>query len=217
MCVKILLLMTSPETKERFTSVEAALAEYIITTNRSQLRVDRELERLSREMREFKDEMKGYKEESRQEFRDMKKQWGELANKMGTLVEDIIAPAVRPVMQTFFKEEVTFISVNIRKKDTARQIRGEFDVIASSQSYVYLVETKSSPKKEQITAFKNEVIPRFRQLFPEYDHLKLIPVFSSLRFDEDLIQFGTDEGIYMMAYREWDYMDLLNFEALDKP
>jgi hypothetical protein len=202
--------MTSHEVEEKFTSVEAALAEFIITTNRSQLRLDRAMEQFSKEMREFKDE-------SRQEMRDMKKQWGELANKMGTLVEDIIAPAVRPVMQTFFKEEVTYISVNVRKKDTARQIRGEFDVIASSQSYVYLVETKSSPKKEQITVFKNEVVPRFRQLFPEYDHLQLIPVFSSLRFDEDLIQSGTDEGIYMMAYREWDYMDLLNFEALAKP
>lgn len=199
--------MTSHEVEEKFTSVEAALAEFIITTNRSQLRVDRAMEQLAKEMREFKDE-------SRQEMRDMKKQWGELANKMGTLVEDIIAPAVRPVMQTFFKEEVTFISVNVRKKDTVRQIRGEFDVIATSQSYVYLVETKSNPKKEQITVFKNEVAPRFRQLFPEYDHLQLIPVFSSLRFDEDLIQSGTDEGIYMMAYREWDYMDLLNFEAL---
>ncbi|MCW5921765.1 MAG: hypothetical protein KIS77_05435 [Saprospiraceae bacterium] len=209
--------MTSPEIEERFTTVEAALAEYIITTNRSQLRLERALEQLSKEMKEFKDEMKGYKEESRQEFREMKKQWGELANKMGTLVEDIIAPAVRPVMEQYFKEEVTYLAVNVRKKDKAQNLRGEFDVIAASASRVFLIETKSSPKKEQISTFKNEVIPRFRQLFPEYHHLQLTPVFSSLRFEEDLIEVGTQEGIYMMAYREWDYMDLLNFEALAKP
>jgi hypothetical protein len=188
---------------DRLSTVEAALAEFIIQTNKS-------MHILQKEMREFKDE-------SRSETREMKKQWGELANKMGTLVEDIIAPATGHVMEQFFKEEILTLSVNNRKYDKKTGLRGEFDIIATSSSYVYLVETKSNPKKEYLLEFKNTVIPRFQTLFPEFNKLKLIPVFASLRFEEPFIEFATQEGIYLMAYREWDYMDLLNFEALSKP
>ena len=45
-------------------------------------------------MKEFKDEMADFKNEPETDRKNRNKQWGELANKMGTLVEDIISPAV---------------------------------------------------------------------------------------------------------------------------
>ena len=42
----------------------------------------------AREMMDFKDEMKVSRKE-------LNKRWGELANKMGTIVEDIVAPILR--------------------------------------------------------------------------------------------------------------------------
>jgi hypothetical protein len=199
--------MYTEEIDERMSTVEAVLGQFIVQTNRS-------LHILQREMKEFKDEMKEFKEEGRRDRAMMNKQWGDLANKLGTIVEDIVAPAVRPVMQSFFKEDISLLMVNVQKKDKSLGLQGEFDVIAVSNSFVFLVETKSSPKKEHITSLKNEVIPRFRKLFPEYDQLRLIPVFSSLRFNDDLVAFATENGIYMLAYKEWEYMDLLNFNDL---
>jgi Predicted membrane protein len=191
-----------------------------------------EMKEFKDEMKEFKEEMKEFKDETRkhrdsidaqiaqmiadrkEEARQWNKQWGELANKMGTLVEDIIAPAVRPVMQQFFNEEITYRAVNVRKYDKASGLRGEFDVIAASESYVYLVETKSTPKASDIAELAQERVSRFRELFPEFSALKLVPVLASLRFEESMHQPATEAGVFLMAYREWEYMELLNFEAL---
>ena len=227
--------MSTTEIVEKFTTVEAALAEFIIQTGRSFNQLHREMREFKDEMREFKDEMRefknemkgfknemgdfkdemrGFKDESQRATKEMNKQWGALANKMGTLVEDIIAPAVRPVMKSFFQEEINYLAVNVQKKDTARNLRGEFDVIATSESYVFLVETKSSPQKQHLLEFTEKKIPRFRELFPEFASLELIPVFSSLRFENEFVAWATEAHVYLMAYREWDYMDILNFEAL---
>ena len=195
------------QVEERLNIVESALAEFIIQSNRS-------LHRLEREMLAFKDEMRAFKNEMQEDRRKMNKQWGELANKMGTLVEDIVAPAVRPAIQKHFQEEVLDIMVSRKKYDKQKGLRGEFDVIAITDTSVYLVDSKMSPNKEKLLEFKNKVVPRFRQLFPEYKKLQMVPIFAALRFDQELVDFGTKEKVYMLAYREWDYMDILDFEAL---
>jgi len=83
-------------------------------------------------------------------------------------------------------------------------------VIAVSDGYVFLIEAKSRPKKQYLYDFI-ENIEKFKKLFPEYMNRKLIPVFSSLRFEDDLISLATQEKIYLLAFREWEYMDILNF------
>lgn len=44
-------------------------------------------------LRRLENKMKEFKEETRRENRERNKQWSNLAKKMGTLVEDLIAPA----------------------------------------------------------------------------------------------------------------------------
>jgi len=165
------------------------------------------------EMGAFKNEMGVFKDKMEQDHKAMNKQWGDLANKMGTLVEDIISPAIRPVVTKYFDCEITYFSVNVRKKDRRLNLQGEFDVIAVSDDYVFLVEAKSTPKKQYLYEFI-ENIETFRKLFPEYGDKRLIPIFGSLRFDENMIQLATEEKVYLLAYREWEYMDFLNFDKL---
>ncbi|MEZ4525171.1 MAG: hypothetical protein R2941_04550 [Desulfobacterales bacterium] len=172
-----------------------------------------EMGEFKNEMRDFKNEMSEFKNEVRNDQKQMNKKWGELANKMGTLVEDIIAPAVRPVMEKYFNCEILSFFVNVRKKDRRLGMAGEFDVIGVSDDHVFLVEAKSRPKTQYLYDFiKN--MEKFRKLFPEYADKKLIPVFSSLRFEDELISLANQEKIYLLAFREWEYMDLLNFEEI---
>jgi hypothetical protein len=167
------------------------------------------------EMKEFKDEMKEFKEEGRREHKNMNKQWGELANKMGTLVEDIIAPAVRPVIKEYFDCDVEYFAVNVKKRRKDMNLKGEFDVVAYDENMVFLVEAKSTPKKDYFYEFL-ENIEKFTQLFPEYKDKKLIPIFASLRLEDDIINLTTENKVYAMAFREWEYMDILNFSEIDK-
>lgn len=37
---------------------------------------------------------------------------------------------------------------------------------------------------------------------------------GSIVFPEDMIHYASKNGIYAMAYREWDYVDILNFDDI---
>jgi len=212
------------------------LEEMVMRLVYIQQKTEMEIQALKKEMKEFKDEMRRtiaemkkdtenlkremekFKDEMSEEHRKMNKQWGSLANKLGTVVEDIIAPAVSPVIRKYFNCEVNDLQVRRKRKDIKTGLKDEFDVIAVSDvcKTVFLVEVKSFPKVEYINDFKDKKIERFIRLFPEYKEYKLIPIFASLRLDEDLVNYLTKNKIYAMAYREWEYMDLLNFKAVSE-
>ncbi len=166
------------------------------------------------EMKTFKDEMRDFKNEMKNEVKRMNKQWGDLANKLGTVVEDIVAPAVSPAIRKYFNCDVNYLAVNVRRKKA--ELRDEFDVVAVSDDCrkVFVVEVKSRPRVEYVNEFKNRKLERFRKLFEEYSGYSLVPVFASLRINEDILNYLTKNGIYALAYREWEYMDILNFEKL---
>ncbi len=159
--------------EERVDRLETILGQFIVQTNVS-------LNRLSREMQDFKKEM-------REDRRAVNKQWGELANKMGTIVEDIVAPAVRPAVRKYFGCETSDFMISRRRKDKSLNLTGEFDVIAVSEDKVFVVETKSSPNEEYLHKFIDK-IEVFKRLFPEYGDKEIVPIFASLRFDEELIR-----------------------------
>ncbi|QTA79179.1 restriction endonuclease type II domain-containing protein [Desulfonema limicola] len=208
------------ELEERVESLETILGQFIVQTNTSITRLEREMRVFKNEMKDFKDEMKDFKDEMKdfktesiRERRAMNKQWGELANKMGTLMEDIVAPAVRPVVEKYFNVEIMDMMINRKKKDKILGLAGEFDVIAVSEKYLFLVETKSTPKIQYLHEFMNN-IEKFKKLFPEYMDKKLIPIFASLRFENDIIAMANELELFLLAYREWDYMDILNFDEI---
>ena len=165
------------------------------------------------EMKEFKNEMQAFKDELRDENRRMNKRWGEISNKLGTLVEDIVAPAIDPMIEKYFGMEPIETSIRVRRRKG--NLKTEFDAIAICEHCVFLFEVKSTPRKDYIKEFFELQIPRFRQLYPEFESKKLYPVFASLRIEQPEVDFCTENGIYAMAYREWDYMDLLNYEELE--
>jgi hypothetical protein len=181
-----------------------------------------EMKEFKDEMKEFKDEMKEFKdwakktieenhEWSKREIRRMNKQWGELANKMGTIVEDIVFPAVRPVVKKYFGCNPSVLMMNVEKRMS--DINAEFDVIAVCDDLAFVVEVKSTVRVEYIKQVKNKV-ELFKELFPEYGNRKVVPILASLKIGEDILNKLTKEKIYGMAYREWEYMDILNFDVL---
>jgi hypothetical protein len=164
------------------------------------------------EMKDFKDEMQDYKAENLKESRKMNKQWGELANKMGTIVEDLVAPAIQPLILRYFGMEPTEMGIRIKRKKGPLQI--ELDALAITDERVFLFEVKSSPRLDYVRYFVEQQIPLFKELFDELTGKQIIPVFASISMDKKTITECTRLGVYAMAYREWDYMDLLNFEEL---
>jgi len=165
----------------------------------------------------FKEEMKNAKEETRKDTKNFKKElnkkWGELANKMGTIVEDIVAPGLKGVAAEYFGiKEFDFFAPRLRLKNTERSITREFDVIAETSDYFFVVETKSTPSTGFISDFI-KLIPQLDSWFPVIREKKLVPVFASLYISDDLITYLTRNNILAMATRG-DGMDICNTEVL---
>lgn len=192
--------------EERLSNVELALAEFIIQTNKVIHRMEKDTQALKEERREFK-------AQAEKDRRIMNKQRGERANKMGTLVENIIAPGIRPVIARYYGEEVENFMPRVQRRDKKTKILGEFDVVAVTSKHVFLVETKSAPKLNHLDEM-NTLVERFRKLFPEYKKLPVVPILAGLRFDESFYQPAAEKGILLLGFREWEYLDFLNFDLL---
>ncbi len=216
-----------PSVEERIDSLESILGQFIVHTDVALRRLENEMREFKEEMRKFREEsekdraslhneMKAFKDEMREENRMMNKRWGEISNKLGTIVEDIIFPATGPVLEKYFNCDPEIIGMNIKRKSKDKKLKDEFDVIAVCEDMVFLVEVKATPKKEYIDEFINIKMERFGLLFEEYKDKRLIPIFASLRLEEDTVNYLTQNRIYAMAYREWDYMDILNFEEMKR-
>ena len=202
------------------------------------IRLSEEVTRLSVEMREFKEEMREFKEEMR-EFkedvekfkewsmknieelremsRDFKKRWGELSNKLGTIVEDIVAPALPEVLRKYFSCDLDAMMVRVLKRHQGdpSKIR-EFDVIILCNGKVVLNETKATPRMEYVERFVEFIgSGEFFEYFPEYSGRELMPIFSSLNLSESVVKYLSRKGVYAMALKG-DYMDILNFEDVSK-
>jgi len=206
--------------EERVDRLEAVLEEFIksvgIEFNKlynSQMRTEAELRDFKDEMRDFKNEMLIFKNETREEHRMMNKKWGEISNKMGTLVEDIISPASRPVIRQYFGCDPVFKSDNILKKKNGEEY--EIDILLACEEKVFMIEVKSTPKVNHVDGFL-EKAKRFLEFYPEYEGKELILILAGLTFPENVIDYASKMGIYVMAYKEWEYMDILNFDKVQR-
>lgn len=156
------------------------------------------------------------REEAARERREMNKRWGELANKMGTVVEDIVAPSVRRLAREVFDcgdlVRVTTRQAVTRSDDRSRT--REFDALYVGTRAVLLNETKASPRPQDARAFVEFLRSgEFRLYYPEYETVPIVPAFSSLSIPEDLVTYLTRHGIYALAMGD-EAMQVLNLEAV---
>jgi len=177
--------------------------------------IGEDTKKLKEEMAKFKDDIredtKKLKEDMQKETKKMNKQWGHLANKMGTIVEDIIFPATRAVLKKYFCDpEILMMNVERKKGDKNE----ECDVIGVCDKKVFLIEVKSTLKGEYINLVK-EKVKRFKDYFEEYKDYEVVPIFASLRIKDEFLKRLTKEKIYALAYKEWEYMDILNFKEIN--
>jgi len=157
------------------------------------------------EMCEFKDEMREFKTESN-------KRWGELANKMGTMVEDLVAPSIERILRQTVgcaKEDVEAVAVRVQRRHPTTRQRREFDVVAACREYVLVNETKSKLNSEILTQFVTDCLPSVRDYFPEYANKRVIGAIASLYVDRSLVRHGERLGVIVLGFDE-EVMAVLN-------
>jgi hypothetical protein len=197
-----------PETEERVDRLEVALERFITQTTAQMGEVNAGLLRLERNMDRLE-------QNSERDRREHNKRWGELANKMGTVVEDIVAPSLRRiVLDDLDFGEVEFFAPRVEKRHPVTGQAREFDVVAAGAKAVLLNETKSTPTLDRVEAFVEFVKSgQFFEYFPEYRGRVLKPVFSSLSIPESLVAYLTRQGVYAVAMGD-EVMQVLNLKEV---
>lgn len=212
-------------TEKRVSNIEEDLKEIAHAQRRNEIF----LEGFTREMKDFKDEMKDFKgemlefkngveefkREARADRREMNRKWGDLANKMGTVVEDIIMPGFPGILRTYFQADPATIMPRVRRRHPRDGSRmREFDIIAVDETRLFLNETKSYPKMEYVRRFVDNYTDVL-DFFPEYADRRIVPIFSSLDLPDAVVDYLSAHACYAVAMGE-EHLDVLNFEEVER-
>jgi len=159
--------------------------------------------------------MARFEQEMRASKRELHKKWGDLANKMGTILENIVAPILQRLAGDYFRLNpvLNFMIRRVRRRLDCLTVETEFDVLLVGAEAVIVGEAKSTPSIESADAFADKV-RAFFDFFPEYRGRRLIPVFGSWAIAEPVIGRLTQQGIYALRMGE-DTMELANAAQLD--
>ncbi|MCS7012348.1 MAG: hypothetical protein RMI34_00795 [Chloroherpetonaceae bacterium] len=236
--------MDSSDFNRRLTDLEAILGEYMAQSALAARRAEIAQAQRDKEMQAFREEMQTLKEavrvlqdemltlkdgmltlkdgvqvfekETREVIKNLNKKWGELSNRLGTIVEDIVAPNLPAVADRYFGlKKIDRMLLNVYASSSKPDGVGrEFDAILVSGDTVLLNETKATVRQHHIEDFA-EVLPEFFDYFPEYKGKKLIPIFSSLSLNPSQVAFLTKRNIYAMAM-SGNTMDILNFNDVHR-
>jgi len=164
-------------------------------------------ERLERERKEWEErlqkEMKERDEKWERERKELVKEWnlkwGELANRLGTMVEDLVYPSLPRIIKEEFGIDVEFIAVDVKKRINGRE--KEYDAVAIAGNYVFINSTKSKLKNKDVDDFVNDIL-EFRTFFSEHADKKLIGILATLRIDEGVLKYAEKTGFLVLAVGE---------------
>ena len=191
--------------EQRVSNMESTLAEVAhiqlqteIALKENRLQMEQDARRREQDARRREDDT-----------RRMKKAWGDLANKMGTIVEDVVLPNIpRLAITEFGFSEVEDLMPRVQRTSRHGEKRWtEYDVVCAGPGKVVVVEVKSTPTLDKIREVP-ERLAAFFDFFPEYKGRELIGVFASWSIDPRLHAAIREAGLYGIAMGE-DTMEVV--------
>jgi hypothetical protein len=182
-------MSSSAPLETRVVTLEQAMAQLAL----AQASAETSIEKLTQDMQAFKDEMRASSDRA-------DRRWGELANKMGTLVEDIVVPGIPTVFQSVFRQEAE-PEWGIRQRrrsqrDPAR--RREFDAVVWGGGVFLVVQTKSALAPEDIGGFLG-ALAEMRDYFPEAEGRRVVGALASFYVESSLVLGGERQGLLMLG------------------
>jgi hypothetical protein len=159
-----------------------------------------EMRGFKEEMGEFKDTMQAFAERNDREWRKWRRQWGELANKMGTLVEDVIAPGIPSVFRRVFgwrRLELSAQRLRCTHRDDPGRMQ-EFDYVAAAGDVLLVTETRSTVRPEDIPALV-ALVEEARAYLPQAEGRSVVGGLAGFSLDPTLVTAGERQGLLMFG------------------
>ena len=181
------------------------MAEQQQRMTEQQQRSDAQWAKWQKEMTERQQHSEAQWTKWQKEMTQSREELGRLSHRLGTLVEDLVAPSLPRILRELVHcPDDTEVMVNVRLRRRHPLQRGqmlELDALADCDNYVLINETKSQLTPEKVKAFVAK-LPTIRDYFPEYQHHTIIGGVSSLFVEDSLIDYASRQGLLVLATSE---------------
>jgi len=141
--------------------------------------------------------MSDFKDKARRQLREMNKKWRELSNKLGTLVEDLVAPSLPRIIEKHLNEPAYDLMVRLKRRLPDGRMK-EFDALVVTPDCVCLNSTKVTLRIADVDGFVAD-IAEFRPFFPEHDALPLVGILASLGVNKSVLTYAEKQGFLVLA------------------
>jgi chromosome segregation ATPase len=135
------------------------------------------------------------------------KQLGDLGLVQGEVAEDLFFRNLRGA----FKK--TKMDIKKVKRNLKRKGEGEYDLVAVDGGRVLVVEVKNKLDKRMVDKFLEEKLPRFKELFPEYEKYQVVGGMGALVVKDDVGIYAEKAGLYVLTQTDEGGATLLNREG----
>ncbi len=147
----------------------------------------------------------GFKE-LRKSIANSRKELGQISHRLGTIVEDLVAPSLPRVFREMVNcpaDEDVLTNVRVRRRHPTQKGKMlEIDAMADWGDYVLFNETKSQFSPEKVKAFL-EKLAIVRDYFPEYQSHQIRGCIASLSLDKSLVEYASRQGLLALASGEY--------------
>jgi hypothetical protein len=137
------------------------------------------------------------------------KQLGDLGLVQGEVAEELFFRNLRGV---FRKTKMDLKKV---KRNLKRKGEGEFDLVAVNGGTVLVVEVKNKLEKRMVDRFLDKKLPRFKELFPEYEKYQVVGGMGALVVKDDVGRYAEKAGLYVLTQTDEGGAALLNREGFE--
>jgi hypothetical protein len=218
----IAVIVASPTPlRHRVSFVESAMAELARTLQALELRRaeerEEEAKRREEETKRREEEAKRREEEAKQRHEEKKRrdeewraekleldrEWnrqrGEIANKMGTLVEDMVAPSIPRVVASVFGipgDAIEHLGPRVLRRHGGATC--ELDVVTAWAGHWMVTSVKTRLRPEDVPSLIR-TLHRVRAFFPEYADRKLVGAVASLYLDPSVIEHAERQGLIVIG------------------
>jgi Holliday junction resolvase-like predicted endonuclease len=134
-------------------------------------------------------------------------QLGDLGLVQGEVAEDLFFRNLRGV---FRKTKMDLKKV---KRNLKRKGEGEFDLVAEDGDKVLVVEVKNKLDKRMVDRFVDKKLPKFKDLFPEYEKHQVVGAMGALVVKDDVGRYAEKAGLYVLTQTDEGGAALLNREG----
>jgi len=135
------------------------------------------------------------------------RQLGDLGLVQGEVAEDLF---FRNLKGVFKKARIDLKKV---KRNLKRKGEGEFDLVAENGDKVLVVEVKNKLDKRMVDRFVDRKLPKFKELFPEYEKYQVVGGMGALMVKDDVGRYAEKAGLYVLTQTDEGGAALLNREG----